>query len=162
MTLGGVSIRRSLVTGAFAGTVATLPMSALMLAAQRAGLLTQQTPERITELSIERTAELDVEGRRLDALAAVAHLGFGAAAGALFAVIVGRRFGAPVAGVVGIGYGLLIWLVAYKSTLPKIDLMPPPSLDQRRRPETMIAAHIVFGGVLGTLTALLGNREGGR
>jgi hypothetical protein len=73
---------RTIASGTAAGFVATGAMSASMLAGQRAGLVNQLTPERITE------AGLDVLGtprdeRLTDAVTTVNHFAYGAAGGAL-------------------------------------------------------------------------------
>lgn len=145
---------RQLLLGVVSGTIATLPMSAFMLLAQRAGWLTEQAPERITELTIERVTNRDAQGGSLDAWTAVAHLTFGAAAGAVFAVLLAERpLRAATVAPWGAGFGTLVWLVSYWSVLPALDLMPPPPHDQRRRPQVMLVAHWIYGGVLGLLAA---------
>lgn len=71
--------------GAVAGTVATVPMSAVMWAAQQVGLIHKQPPEEITEaaLNIMPPADEDQPGR--PGSMAVAHVVFGAALAAVLA-----------------------------------------------------------------------------
>lgn len=140
---------RRFLFGSVAGVIATLPMSAFMLAARRAGLLTEQAPERITELSIERSIHNEVKGRTLDAATALTHLAFGAVAGALYAVSLGRWRGESLPpGLVGAVYGTLVWLISYWGVLPALGLMPSPPRDERQRPLVMLTAHWIYGGAL--------------
>lgn len=137
--------------GAAAGAIATLPMSAVMLLAARAGLMGEYPPKTITEQAFE-AAGIEPNEDVNDAAATVAHLGFGASAGALFGLLrrrIGMR-GSPVAQ--GIGYGLLVYAANYNGWIPAIHLMPPPEDDRPRgRPPSMIVAHVVYGAVLGAL-----------
>ena len=135
-----------------AGCVATLPMSALMLAAQRAGLLAEQAPERVTRLAVGRTVRQHPDGAGLDALSAVVHLAVGAAAGAAYAAAlepVRPRAVAPA--LMGAAFGTVFWLASYWGVLPALGLMPEPPRDERVRPHVMLAAHWIFGGALGVL-----------
>jgi hypothetical protein len=145
--------------GAVAGAVATLPMSALMLLAQRLGLMGTQPPRRITDGALDA---IDVDpperGRRL--LTAVSHVGFGAAAGVPFPLLhraLAPRTPRPLLGVV---YALGVWASAYLGWVPAAGLMPPANRDRPGRPASMIAAHVVYGAVLGTATARLLRRSG--
>lgn len=151
---GVSSVGSRLLGGALWGTVATLVMSVFMLAAREAGLLTEQAPEEITERSIERTTRRDAGGLSLDLLTSVVHLAFGAASGALYAALLARRRGASVReSVKGTLFGTAVWLTSYWGVLPKLELMPPPPRDERRRPLVMLVAHLIYGGVLGALAS---------
>ena len=140
--------------GAVAGTVATLAMSVPMLAASRLGLVRRQAPEQITDRVLQRIGlAADVQsGTARDALAAGNHLTFGAIGGVCFALLARRvpRSVPPVAA--GIAYALLIWTVSYAGWAPALRLMPPPEEDEPARPVLMVAAHVVYGAVLGALT----------
>jgi hypothetical protein len=76
-----------------------------------------------------------------------AHFGFGAATGALFGALGGRR---PAQ---GIAYGLGVWGVSYLGWVPALSLMAPATRHPGRRNALMIAAHVVWGA---TLAALVG------
>lgn len=147
------------VRGAVAGTAATLPMSLLMLVAQKAGLMGKQPPEKITEAALDEAVEEPVDEAVdepvQDILATINHFAFGAAAGALFGIV--RRDNVPVIAQ-GIAFGLTVWTVSYKGWVPALDIMPPAERDRSGRPESMIAAHVVFGGVLGALVDRLERR----
>ena len=144
----GTSLRviEALTRGAAAGAVATAAMSALMLAAGRAGLVPRQPPEAI----VRRVGALsggEPRGRLADALAAVAHLGFGAATGAAYALL--PRSARPV--LRGTAVGELVYAVSYAGWVPALGALPAADRDHRPRQVTMAAAHVVYGAVLGAL-----------
>ena len=140
--------------GSLAGLAATVPMSGFMLAAQRAGWLFQQAPERVTAESIEEASGHRPRGSSLDALTAAAHLGFGLVAGALYAVTLGKRRVPRVPpGLRGAAFGTVVWVSSYWGILPSLGIMPPPHRDERSRPLVMLVAHWIYGGLLGVLVA---------
>lgn len=136
--------------GTFAGTVATVPMSALMWAAQRAGYLGELPPERITKAALGAVG-IDPERETTEMLSLVNHLGFGAAVGTVYAALrePGPRTGPDL--IAGAAFGLTVWLVSYEGWLPAVGIMPNVQWDRPGRPESMAAAHIVFGTVLAGL-----------
>ena len=146
--------RRAAIGGA-AGAAATVGMSALMLGAQRAGLMGELPPKKVTEASLDAVGMTEhVDERATNVLTAAAHFGFGAAAGALFAVV--RRW-LPVAvpaGALGVVYGTLVWAVSYFGWVPALGIMPAPQDDRPGRPQSMLVAHWVYGGTLGTIMGL--------
>lgn len=142
---------RDAAAGAAAGVVATVPMSGLMLAAQKAGLVGKQPPKRITEAALDAAGVQGRTEREEDALSALAHLAFGAGAGALFGVgaraLPARAPRVPA----GVAFGLLVWLASYAGWVPALGVLPPPGRDRPGRPVTMVLAHVVYGAVLGAL-----------
>jgi len=139
---------KSLIRGAFAGTIATALMSALMLAARRLGITGTLPPEKITSKML-RSHGIHPDRGQQDALAAGLHFAFGAAAGGVFGVIARR---VPVPSVpLGIAYGAAIWGVSYGGWVPSMGLMPRADHDQRGRQAVMLAGHLVFGATLGAL-----------
>jgi hypothetical protein len=138
--------------GAVAGVVATAGMTALMLAAQRAGIMGELPPHDIAHDTVERTPLRDDVGREgRGALGWLFHFGFGAAAGALFAVLRRRVRPSPPDALTGVGFALLVWTISYLGWVPALHFLPPATDDQPGRPPTMIAAHVVFGALLGTI-----------
>ena len=138
--------------GAAADTADTVPTSILMLAAQKAALMEKQLPEKITEAALDEAVQEPVE-EAVDEpveniLSVVNHLAFGAAAGATFGII--RRDELPDIGQ-GIAFGIAVWAVSYQGWIPALNILPPPQRDRRGRPTSMVAAHVVFGAVLGDL-----------
>lgn len=140
--------------GAVAGTVATVPMSAVMLAAQRAGLIRKQPPEEITEAALHTVGAHPPEPEE-DRLTVLNHLLFGAAAGAVFGachrVLPGTGRHVPA----GVVYGLTVWVTAYQGWVPRLGIMPPADEDQRGRPQSMAVAHVVFGAALAAVLTRL-------
>src|SRR5579863_3219353 len=101
---------KSLIRGAFAGTIATGLMSALMLGGRRLGVTGTLPPEKITSKLLRRHG-IRPDRTQQDAIAAGLHFAFGAAAGGAFGVIARR---VPVPSVpLGIAYGAGIWGVSY-------------------------------------------------
>jgi hypothetical protein len=126
-------------------------MSLLMLGAKQAGLMGTQPPEKITARLLTRMGWHRRDRETQDALAAVLHFGFGAGAGALF-VALRRTLRLPGPGVLqGVAFGSGVWFVSYMGWVPWLRIMPPADRDRPGRPETMLAAHWVYGGVLGAL-----------
>jgi hypothetical protein len=143
---------RAIVAGALGGAAGTLVMSAVMEGARRAGLLGRHPPELITAAALD-AADAPREGGTQAALAALAHLGFGVLAGALFGPL-DRRLRAPGGPVArGVAYGSLIWAVSYAGWVPALGILPPPGRDRPGRPATMLVAHWVYGAVLGATVA---------
>jgi len=135
-----------LTRGAAAGTVATAAMSALMLAAGRAGLMGRQPPEAIVRRAGELAA-VEPRGRVADALATVAHLAFGAGTGTAYALLPPSR--RPVARGVAVATG--VWAVSYAGWVPALGALPRADRDRPPRQAAMLAAHVVYGAVLGAL-----------
>ncbi|HUQ03396.1 MAG TPA: DUF6789 family protein [Kofleriaceae bacterium] len=143
-----------LVRGAVAGAVATAPMTAVMFAAQKLGFMGRQPPAKITDAALD---QLEVDGSRLqrDLLAAAAHVGFGAAAGALFGLLRRRRTRGARAAAEGATFGTAVWVTSYAGWVPAFGIMPPPSRDRAGRPSAMLVAHWVFGTALGLVLGRL-------
>ena len=149
----------TLLVGAVAGAISTVAMSAVMLGAKRAGVTGELPPERITRRAIDTVSVEPLDDHTEDAIAAVAHLSFGAVAGALFCLLttrtVARRGSTAIAALTGVLYATGIWLVSYQGWVPALGIMPPASGDRRGRVVTMLAAHWVYGAALGVLATML-------
>jgi hypothetical protein len=154
-----MSVLKSLLAGAMAGGLATIAMSAVMLGAKRAGITGELPPEKIARQAIEVVADEPPSDREEDAAAAVAHLGFGAVAGAVFALLTMRTHAVRRSVAAGASAGALyatgIWLVSYQGWVPALGIMPAASRDRRGRVATMLAAHWVYGAALGVLATVL-------
>lgn len=135
--------------GIAGGVVGTLAMSAVMLLGQRAGLMGEQPPEKIAARVLDAAGQEGGDPAPRKALAALTHLGFGTATGALFGFLHRHlRLGIP-AELHGAIFALGVWAVSYKGWLPALGIMPPPEHDRPGRPIIMILAHVVYGAVLG-------------
>jgi hypothetical protein len=140
------SAPRRLVSGAASGLAATVAMSGVMLGAKRLGLLGKAPPKKIVQWLLGRVSP----GLRRDEVATpvavLAHLGYGAGAGALFGLL-SRRGGA----VKGALFGLAVWAASYRGWIPAVGIMPPPGLDRPGRQPALVLAHLVYGATLGHL-----------
>jgi uncharacterized membrane protein YagU involved in acid resistance len=141
----------ALLRGALAGAAATVPMSAVMLGLRKR--MGEQPPDVITTQAAHAVGKEPTENQA-DALASVAHVVFGAVSGAAYAAL--PKWGPPP--LRGVLTGLAIWASAYQGVVPALRIMPPASEDQPKRPAVMIAAHVVYGAVLGTLEQRLRKR----
>jgi putative membrane protein len=152
-----------LLAGALAGFAATLPMTIAMRQMQR-GLPPQESyplpPKQITMKVADKLGvkdDLD-EGER-NALAMVSHYEYGAAMGALYALL---EDGLPgPAALKGVGFGLAVWTVSYLGLLPAVGLLRPATEQPPRRNALMITAHVVWGSSMGLALARLerGSRQ---
>jgi hypothetical protein len=138
-------------SGAVWGLIATLPMSAIMLVGQQLGWMRKQPPELLTEEALARTDLL--EGKTVEAVHAFAvanHFVFGAAGGALYALLRGV---VPMPGAVptGIAFGLGIWAASYRGWIPAMNILPAEQHPGRRGTLVMVAAHSVYGATVGAL-----------
>lgn len=138
--------------------LSTVAMSVVMLGAKRAWVTGELPPERITRRAIDAVSAEPPDDHKEDAIAAVAHLGFGAFAGALFGLVrtrTGAARGSPaIAAFTGMIYATGFWLVSYQGWVPALGMMPPASSDRRGRVVSMLAAHWVYGAALGVLVTL--------
>jgi hypothetical protein len=148
------AIARDLAAGAVAGTVATIAMSTLMLTAQRAGLLGEQPPRKLSDAVLGAIAGGRADERTRRVGTSIVHLGIGASAAALHQV--GRRLaGRPrPAAIWGGGFGALFWALNYMVVAPVLGIMPPPDRDRPGRAPVMLGANIVWGAV----SAVVGDR----
>jgi uncharacterized membrane protein YagU involved in acid resistance len=140
-----------LLRGAAAGVVATIAMSVPMVAARRIQLLDRQPPEEVTQ-ELASDAGVSVRGPVLPLATVMAHVAFGASAGAIFA-LARPRVGPPSAGPwVGSAYGVLIWVLTYRGILPRLGLIRSAEQAGSARDLVMLWAHLVYGAVLGWLS----------
>ncbi len=138
--------------GALAGIGATVTMTASMIAAERAGWMSELPPARITRRALDDLPAISPAGATPRVAVAALHLGIGAGAGAAYALGCDRQPLRVVPSVIrGLAFGTLLWATAYAGVLPAIGLMPPPADDERRRPLAMLIAHWVYGATLALL-----------
>lgn len=145
------SLVTTIAGGAAAGVVATAAMSVPMLLAGEMGAMGEQPPKRIVRTVLGLAGEADASEGSQDLAASLAHLAFGAGGGATFA-LASRVLRVPVTPVVqGVVYGLGVWATSYKGWIPALGALPDADRDRADRQRTMIAAHVVYGAVLGGL-----------
>lgn len=125
---------RSMVSGALAGLAATMVMTAAMrrlhpLIENRYPLPPREIIDRLAGRQNERDARI---------MTILAHFGFGAAAGAIYATTPLRRLG-------GIAYGLGVWAASYLGWIPAARILPPATEHPMDRNLLMVAVHVVWG-----------------
>ena len=146
-----------LLKGAAAGLVATVPMTAAMVAMHRGLPRREQYPLPPRRITMRAAGKAGVD-RHLDesdrtAATLVAHFSYGAAVGSLLGTLAPR--GTAKAAAAGAGFGLLVWAVSYLGLMPATGLHPPATRDTARRNGLMIAAHLVWGATAGALVDAL-------
>ena len=137
-------MQRWLVTvahGAAAGLSATAGMTAFMVGMERLGVMPGQPPRKI----VDRVAPELTEGLA-DAAALISHGAYGAAGGAAFALLTADRSHKTAW---GIAFGALVWATGYEGWVPALGVLPPAHHDRPSRVGTMVAAHVIYGYLLG-------------
>ena len=79
----------------------------------------------------------------------VAHFGFGAAAGAMYATVQEKLPLSPMIG--GACFGCAVWAASYLGWIPALRILPPATEHPARRNAIMITAHVVWGVSAGLL-----------
>jgi len=134
------------------GLLATVPMTAAMLVAQKLGLLGKAPPAKITDDALDAIG-VHATRKQRHLLTAVAHLGFGAASGALYSVLRPGRPSIRRAALEGTAFGTAVWAASYAGWVPALGILPSPDDDRKDRQATMVIAHWIFGAVLGAVVA---------
>ena len=122
--------------GVLAGVAATMAMTATM---RRLHTMLPDDeryplpPREIVDRSVPEVDERQVRSRTM-----LAHFGFGALTGALFALLPVIRGG-------GIAYGLGVWAMSYLGWIPGTRILTPAHRHPLGRNLLVIAAHIVWG-----------------
>lgn len=145
--------------GALSGLVATVPMSAVMLAWHKVLPASEQyalPPRIVTERAAEQVGVADhLNDQEKRAATVLAHFGYGAAAGVAYGSIAGSSHLPPAAE--GSLYGLAVWGGSYLGLLPSTGLHRSATDEPTGRNSMMIAAHLVWGVSLGLLFAKMRN-----
>src|SRR5436190_15759872 len=146
-------MRNAIPVGLLGGAAATVPMTVAMelLHRQLPRRERYPLPPRIITQRLTRKAgverELDEPGHR--ALALASHFAYGAATGAIYALLKGPvekrlprdSMPAPArAAAQGTAYGLLVWTASYLGLLPAANILTPATEHPKRRNALMIAA----------------------
>ena len=137
---------KRILSGTAAGTLATIPMSALMFAWHRQLPWTEREPLPPAQITKEVTKavglhdELEHEGRL--ALTMASHFAYGAAMGAVYGAVVQPRTTLEAAAT-GMAFGLGVWAASYGGWLPIAGLYRSAAVEPSKRNAMMIAAHLV-------------------
>ena len=122
---------RPLVFGALAGLVATMAMTATMRRLHRLLPADEQYPLPPREI-VDRIVGVDHEVAARTATT-LSHFGFGAAAGALFALPAAQRLGGAI-------YGTGVWAVSYFGWIPVLGILAPATPHYRIATQISLAA----------------------
>ena len=146
-----------LLSGAAAGFLATAPMSVVMLIGWR--LLPKQEkyhlPPRLITAEISERAGIEKHfgEHELIGLTILSHFGFGAFAGAFYALFSPRlEMASSLKGALS---GIAVWVGSYLGWIPAMDILPPATEQPWRRNLLMIIAHVIWGVTLGEGTRKL-------
>ena len=154
--MGNHSAQR-LAAGAAGGLVATVPMTAAMVAMHRGLPAHERFPLPPRRITMRAAGKAGVRRRMNEshrtAATLAAHFGYGAGVGTLLGAFAPR--GPAKAAATGAGFGLLVWTVSYLGLMPALDLHPPATRDTARRNLLMIAAHLVWGAAAGVIADAL-------
>jgi uncharacterized membrane protein YagU involved in acid resistance len=144
------------IKGALAGTVATAPMSLVMLWWQRRlpphesyALPPRQITAQVTKRAARRLALPKPGKPQQQVFTVLGHFAYGAGAGALYPALSARLRCHPL--FKGAAFGLLVWLGSYLGWLPASGLMSSARHHPARRNALMIVAHLVWGITLAML-----------
>ncbi len=144
---------RAIFDGAIGGAIGTVGMSALMLAAGKAGLMGEQPPDKIAGAALDALGVHEPDAKAQDAMATALHFAFGTGSGVLFGVL-HRRLPFRVPGALhGMLFAAIIWAASYQGWIPGLDIMPPASEDRPDRRRVMLLVHLVYGAILGIVVA---------
>lgn len=148
---------RSGVAGTLAGLAGVAAMTATMELYYR--LLPQDERWPLEpSLIVSRVTPSRLRGgeqgtQRHQALTLAAHVGYGAASGAAYALTMGK---APLpTPIKGLGFGLGLFAVSYLGWLPTAGILRPATAYPASRNAGLIAAHLVYGAVTAFITDAL-------
>lgn len=155
-----MTIISTLRNGAIAGFLATGPMTATMELMFRFLPRRERYPLPPSQITAGLSEAVGLREHTSQeehaALTLTGHFGYGATAGALYAPIANRVPLPPA--IKGIVFGLVVWTVSYLGWLPVTGLLRPATQQPAGRNALMIAAHVVWGAAVGTLTDRLQRR----
>ncbi len=149
---------KATVRGAGAGVIATLPMTAVVWAANgpraEGRRRRELPPTRITRALARRARRRGLPRVPLRPATVALHFGYGAVMGALFGLLAARSSSAraPASRLArGVSFGLAVYAASYAGWVPAARILPPPRRDRPLRQGSLVAAHVVYGSVLGAL-----------
>ena len=149
--------------GAVAGAAATFPMTLTMEALHQAlpGDPPRPLPPRevVEGMTAKAGVSHEIGEEEKQQLTLAAHFGYGAACGALFALVAPRG---PAAVPAGIAFGLGVWASSYLGLLPALGIRQHAKYDPVARSGLMIAAHGVWGAAAGTIVGASGTQDSKR
>jgi uncharacterized membrane protein YagU involved in acid resistance len=151
------AVSSALIIGALAGLAATVPMTLFMNQMHQQLPARERYPLPPSEIVEELTEQAGIDGY-IDqpehiALTLLAHFGYGAATGALYAPLAQAFHPPSIIG--GAAFGLGVWSASYLGLLPAFGVLRPATEHPARRNALMIGAHVVWGVSLGLIVEQL-------
>lgn len=145
--------RLSLSNAAFAGTMATIPMTLFMLRTQRhlpEGERYALPPEILTkELADRFHISYKMSKTQLLIATTFSHFAYGATMGMLYRPI-GKEDDFVPGIVKGTFFALVIWVVSYLIALPLVGMSESGKTETPLRNLMMIGAHVIWGAAMGS------------
>jgi len=147
---------KSILGGAIAGFIATVPMTCAMEALSRLLPLYERRPLPPRPVTMNVADYVGVQDEMSECacknMTLVSHLGMGAAMGGIYGAV---STIVPVSGpLAGVGAGLGVWAGNYLGLLPATGVLAPATRHPARPTAVMIAAHVVWGVTAGSLLAI--------
>lgn len=140
-----------LLTGSAAGFAASGPMAIFMEALIPAVSDEERDPpppRQITQRAAETVGvEDEMSDDSVEAATMVNHFGYGTTAGMVYGAVAESIPLPPVAR--GIGFGLALWAGGYLGWLPASGMYRSATREPAGRNAVIVAAHILWGGLLG-------------
>lgn len=144
------------IAGAIGGFVGTVPMTAVMELGHRALPERERYPLHPRLITTRLAHDAGMVGQLDDndwaRVSLGAHFAYGAAMGALYGAVAGLP---GPAGLKGLVHGLGVWGGNYLGLLPALGILSPATEHPPRRTAVMIAAHLVWGAVVGAVVERL-------
>ena len=146
-----------LLTGAVAGTLATIPMTAYWeyMHNRLPGEPPRPLPPReiVEAIAVKAGVSRAMSERDMQNAAMLAHVGYAAATGSIFGPLVPARPARAIGA--GMLFGLAVWTGSYLGWLPATGVRHSPRYDQPARTGLMISGHLVWGAAMGLFAGLM-------
>ena len=121
-------------------------MTALRMAAHRAGLIEKQVPQVVEEWMVQRSGHRPPGGPAgHQAASQLLHLGYGATWAAAFALGTRGRTRAPL--LRGALFGAAQWAIGFFVLMPALGVTRPAWRQRGRENAVNLAAHVLYGAV---------------
>lgn len=151
---------QKLIQGAAAGLVATVPMTLFMRSIWKRLPEQEQyalPPRQITRNVIRPRRFFRISPEKQTLLTLLLHFLFGAAAGSAYGLVeekipLRESVKGPLA-------GLVVWAGSYLGWIPAMGILPPATEHPWRRNAMMIAAHLIWGLVLGVIAGVTSSKK---
>jgi uncharacterized membrane protein YagU involved in acid resistance len=142
--------------GAIAGTIATIPMTLVMINFFRRLPLEQRypLPPRLIIESLQESGQMrpSMDDASATHTTLLAHFTYGAVTGALFPYLErgrGHDF------FTGAAFGVGVWAASYMGWIPAANILTPATRHPPKRNVLMVTAHLAWGAALAGVSAAL-------